>query len=455
MTGKEIILLAAAALCLAGCSASSEAVAPAAGADATPASVQTPATQLSAREQIAANPYKAGGVYYLYEFEGIPASSPVPEGYKPVYISHYGRHGARYLDSKTYIDGTVDILRKGHECGQLTRFGESVYKRVLQHLDKAKNRLGDLSEIGWEQHQKIARNMAAAYPEVVCPGTRVEAISTVYPRCILSMSSFCQSLTACCPSLRLTADTGLCYQDELNAHRPENPSFRGVYPDVTKFTRIDDWGQYNMASFAARVVDYKGIIGRIFKDYEFVREWDEPSMFCFNLFSFVLNMQDAPSGVDLMDVFTTDDLYNLWRVDNFYLYNSYGPTRHQDVALLRHIVEHADEDLAGELPFVRLRFGHDTCVGAILCMLNADGWATVPEDAFHIEDTFQSWRITMAATIVMAFYRNDRGDTLVKFTLNERELSLPQLQSVSGPFYKWSDVRRYCLDYIGKYKLCK
>ena len=52
----------------------------------------------SSLEEITANPEKAGGVYLAYPTEFAPQSK-APKGYKPFYISHYGRHGSRYLIS--------------------------------------------------------------------------------------------------------------------------------------------------------------------------------------------------------------------------------------------------------------------------------------------------------------------------------------------------------------------
>ena len=48
------------------------------------------------REKFRENPDMAGGVYYVYTFDDPETTSP-PEGYRPVYISHYGRHGSRWL----------------------------------------------------------------------------------------------------------------------------------------------------------------------------------------------------------------------------------------------------------------------------------------------------------------------------------------------------------------------
>ena len=46
-------------------------------------------------DRIRQEPQYAYLEYYLYKAPTEPAAKP-PKGYKPVYISHYGRHGARY-----------------------------------------------------------------------------------------------------------------------------------------------------------------------------------------------------------------------------------------------------------------------------------------------------------------------------------------------------------------------
>ena len=55
-----------------------------------------PLSGQNARQEIYADPDKAGGVYYAYTYDN-PARTPAPEGYEPFYISHYGRHGSRWL----------------------------------------------------------------------------------------------------------------------------------------------------------------------------------------------------------------------------------------------------------------------------------------------------------------------------------------------------------------------
>ena len=50
----------------------------------------------TAREEIKANKYLAGSNYLDYDRQ-LPTKqlTPAPKGYKPFYLSHYGRHGSK------------------------------------------------------------------------------------------------------------------------------------------------------------------------------------------------------------------------------------------------------------------------------------------------------------------------------------------------------------------------
>ena len=59
------------------------------------------AQQYDVLEQVRADWRKASGMEGPHRFDA-PALTKAPKGYKPFYISHYGRHGSRYAwDSKT------------------------------------------------------------------------------------------------------------------------------------------------------------------------------------------------------------------------------------------------------------------------------------------------------------------------------------------------------------------
>ena len=62
---------------------------------------------------------------------------------------------------------------------------------------------GDLSPLGRRQHRAIASRMIANYPEVFADNASITARSTLVPRCILSMASFCESLKEKNPRLTI------------------------------------------------------------------------------------------------------------------------------------------------------------------------------------------------------------------------------------------------------------
>ena len=182
-----------------------------------------PLSGQNARQEIYADPDKAGGVYYAYTYDN-PARTPAPEGYEPFYISHYGRHGSRYHSKEEAYAEPLAALRKADKAGALTPKGREVLAKVETLAADACKRYGDLSPRGVQEHRGIAERMFAAYPGVfstdggrVC---RIESRSTQVPRCILSMAAFNERLKELNPAIRATRDASardLCYL--ANVHR--------------------------------------------------------------------------------------------------------------------------------------------------------------------------------------------------------------------------------------------
>ena len=77
-----------------------------------------------ALEQLKTDPRKAYGTDYPYSFERVSLTK-APSGYKPFYISHYGRHGSRYYWNSLLYRELDSLLNKAHELKQLTAAGEA------------------------------------------------------------------------------------------------------------------------------------------------------------------------------------------------------------------------------------------------------------------------------------------------------------------------------------------
>ena len=147
----------------------------------------SPLAAQTAREEIEADRNKAGGIYSLYEEpKAVPA--PAPKGYKPFYISHFGRHGARHNSADPAF--LLNLLDRAAEDGKLTPLGEDVRARYTALYPQLKLREGDLTAIGTAQLEGIARRMMTLYPRVFRKGRTVQAVSSTSPRCLLFHGRF-------------------------------------------------------------------------------------------------------------------------------------------------------------------------------------------------------------------------------------------------------------------------
>ena len=75
--------------------------------------------------------------------------SPAPKGYKPFYLSHYGRHGSRYMIGKAAYDVPYFSLLKAKQEGKLTPKGEETLRKVALIREDAKGRDGELTPLGF------------------------------------------------------------------------------------------------------------------------------------------------------------------------------------------------------------------------------------------------------------------------------------------------------------------
>ena len=161
------------------------------------------------RKQIIGNFDRSASNHYAYPFGtdvDIPTLTPAPAGYEPFYIDHYGRHGSRWLtNSKTY-DRPVKQLNKAKKAGMLNLQGELLLRQLTYVFETSRQRVGDLSDEGAEQHQEIAERMFRNFPEVFQGNARVDAKSTVVIRCILSMQNETMRLRSLNPELRINTD---------------------------------------------------------------------------------------------------------------------------------------------------------------------------------------------------------------------------------------------------------
>ena len=106
----------------------------------------------------AENLKKFAGSVYAYEAPTEPLT-PAPKGFKQVYLTHFWRHGSRFLDNASNYDRPYNILKEADDAGALTAFGKDVLRRLEIIRAEADQRAGDLTQKGMQQHRDIARRM--------------------------------------------------------------------------------------------------------------------------------------------------------------------------------------------------------------------------------------------------------------------------------------------------------
>ena len=367
-------------------------------------------------------------------YEYLPAKeTKAPKGYKPFYISHYGRHGSRSDWAGSKYPWGMEKYDALEAEDLLTEDGKAAVARVREIVGLHAGMDGRLTRRGQDEHREIAARMFARYPGVFKKGShKVRALSSVAQRCIISMTSFTGELLRREPRLDITWDTGAGFQGICSTE-----DTRDIKKAVAKVLE---------QQAAEHIPDTAAFFRKLFTDPGRARKIAEDPIrlmrYTFDIASIAGSyyMDDR-----LMRAFTEDDLY--WYAQNvaMMLYlrqcNSveWGDERMKPVQeLVDDIVAKADEAIATGDVAADLRFGHEYQLLAISSRLGVSGVA----ERLNAE-TSRDWQgflyCPFACNLQMVFFRNSKNDVLVKFYLNEREATLIGLEG--GPYYRWEDVK--------------
>ena len=374
--------------------------------------------------------------------------TPTPEGYIPYYISHYGRHGSRWLiDPKDYTE-PVAILKEADKAGKLTATGKDVLRKMQLLDDAARDRYGELTQRGAEQHKGIALRMIRNFPEVFAGPTNIDAKSTVVIRCILSMENALHQLLLVNPELRITHDAShhdmyyMNLEDKKLQARRKSDEIKKVF-----------------VPFKAKYVKPERVMNLLFNDKEYWKNNVDSGKLFSKLIKNASNIQSTElrHQISLWPLFNDIEIYNYWKTNNAWWYINYGgsplsggiqPFSQRN--LLRNIIETADSCLRLDHPGVTLRYGHDTMVMPLTCLLDLDGMGKSINDLEKIDQ--EKWCdyniFPMACNIQFIFYRKsganpgDMSDIIFKVLRNENEATLPIATDIA-PYYRWSDFKAY------------
>jgi len=405
----------------------------------------------SAYEEILADLSRSASNYMAYPGPSQQQLTPPPPGMTPFYLSHYGRHGSRFHSKISIYDAPYLTLVRADSLGKLTALGRDVMHRLDVIRRDADDRWGELTTLGGEQMRQIARRMTKRFPELFTGEARVEALSTTLPRCVLSMQHTLLELQQQNTRLSICFNASHRDMDFLNHQDKElmalkfNKEANAVYLPYLK--------QHDSCP---------RLMESLFNDTAYIAHQVDDGQLSMQLILVAAIMQNTELGrtVSLYDLFTPDEVYRLWKTGNLRWYIGWGAAPvnggiqpYTQCTLLRRLIADADSCISSPQTHVQLRFGHETVVMPLVCLLNIDGYGLTTDDYDHLDSLgWVNYRIfPMAANLQFVFYRRhayDR-DVVFKVLLNENEATLP-LPSNIAPYYRWSDFRRYCLELLEK-----
>ena len=353
------------------------------------------------------------------------ALMPAPAGYTPYYISHYGRHGSRYLIKISDYDMPYKTLKKLADAGMLTEKGLEVLDKVGQIREEARGRDGELTQLGAEQHRGIAKRMYERFPEVFEGKTSIDAKSTIVIRCILSMENALLQFASMNPDLNIKHDAS--HHDMYYMSQTDS---------VLKVLKKQGTDSQEFKDFSEKHKTGERIVDLLFKDRKFLvdNKIDGCSLVK-KLFDLASNIQSTELRYkfNMYDLFNEDEVYDLWAGSNAWWYVSYGSSPlsggiqgYSQRNLVRKIISEADSCLAFPHPGATLRYGHDTMVMPLVCLLNLNGYGKqMPLDDLD-KNGWLNYRIfPMACNVQFIFYhKNDQDkDVIFRCSLMKMRLS--------------------------------
>ena len=385
-------------------------------------------------DELMAEPMKAYGGDYPYQVAEHPQTK-APKGYKPFYISHYSRHGSRYYWTDHLYKDLDTLMTICHNRYQLTSVGESFYKKFMEAKKELQTGVSELTQVGWEQHQGIARTMYNTFPDVFRKGGNVMAISSLSGRCVLSMSAFCQELVQCNPKIEVREQSSRFTLDGVVPTDRQNPAWRRFPRSKPRYE-----SRRNEIKSSGGLTDV--VIDRVFMstdslpaDRRRIARW---------LVDLYTSLPSIGHKGMMDGILSDQELVDIWEETNLGSYTwVFGP-RYEMIPVLQDIISKAADVIEGRTDrLADLRFGHDTCLGPLTVLMGINGADLDPENPYEVKNCYQNWQTGMASNIQLVFYHKKNDDNiLVKCLLNGAEATLP-LPSELAPYYKWTDFRDF------------
>ena len=415
-------------------------------------------SNLTSREEVDANPRIAVPSMTAYTGEIFTNEAPAaPSGYKPFYITAYLRHGSRFESDQAYAQQTYDYFQKADEAGILTPLGKRVKEFMEWNYNHHTNRVGDLTDVGFNQHKGIAKRYSKRFPTLFNGNAPIESVSSTSLRATMSMVGFNEGLKEENPKLNNHMMASEVTGPEMRPQKPEhNPAYPAEEAKAYKsfmakevYSKLLEWGSKQDLSHAHNALFTDP--AKFFSMFE--RNGFKIMTDIYKRLAFAQNFDKNDRSL-IDEVFTADERYIIYKHENCCWYYRCASAAHpilannmaQSRVLVDYIVNRAEEVIKGEKQSnAHLCFGHDL---NIIPLMNIFGLEKMPltfgegnETIDYIAENWRGYKVTpKAANFFFIFYRNSEGKILIRAQINERDVELP-IENETPYYYEWDKVK--------------
>lgn len=396
------------------------------------------------------------GTKTLYKAPAKKSFEP-PAGYKAVFINFVGRHGARHLTKEVGTYFGYQLLNKADSMGMLTNDGIKL-RQLMQRLNNVEHsHVKSISAEGRDELMAIGERLYANNEPVFIKPVKVNVSFTKEIRTKQSADAFLTGLRSRLKDSVIIKERN----DDVNLR------FYDLSPAYTNFEEKGAWlVPFDSLKKELHLEEIEQhIAARWFKP-AFLRklkyaEIDKLVSDIFSLENISYSViQEAgvlgykPEDLDFSNVFTCDELTALGKIDNADGYYSKGPGISNNgiqvtiaAPLLANFITTTDTYLRSHQVNAELRFAHAETISPFAAILE---FAPASKNSSMVTNIYKVWKanevIPLSANIQWIVYSNNKGNTLVKFLLNENEVKVNGLKPVKGNFYEWAMVRKFYLN---------
>lgn len=372
----------------------------------------------------------------------VPAESvTLPDSLTAVFINHVGRHGARFPSSPKNVTTLIRELAKADSAKALTPAGEELLTLAKFVSETSRNRWGALDSLGMAEQRGIASRMFRNYG-MLFNDTRINAISSYSPRCVMSMYEFTHQLDRLNNHIEITTSSG----------RQNSPLMRpfDLDSDFIEWAKSGDWKAAYKMQFETMMPTAPA--RKLFKS-EYAKEMtnDDARKVSYHAFKLLqgLSAMGLPSKMERY--FTREEANQAWSCTNLSHYlertASTLSTLPAEIAapLLTDLLTTAEAAVEGKQQYaVMLRFGHAETLMPLLSLMHLDG-------CYYLTNYFDTvalhWKdfhvVPMASNLQMILVKSKSGKMYVRLDLNERPI--PLLPGSDIIYTPWQQGREYLL----------